>query len=63
MHNISNQRRALSLAFPILGQFLAWKVESGSLIRVGMDAIVGCRDHIFLPDALVSTYKKSVNAH
>jgi len=53
IHIISNQRKALSLAFPIIGQYLAWKVDSGSQVRIGTYAIVGCGDNVFLPKALV----------
>jgi hypothetical protein len=53
-HNVSNQWRAISLAFPIIGNFLAWKVGSREKVRIRVDAIPGCGANIFLPDNLVT---------
>jgi hypothetical protein len=57
-NNLSNQWRAITLAFPIVGQFLAWKVVSRNQVRIGMDAIVGCGEHIFLLEELVAHLRK-----
>lgn len=53
IQNMSNQWKALTLAFPTIGKFLAWKVGSGALVRVRMDAITGCGENVFLPEDLV----------
>jgi len=38
--NASNQSKALVLAFPVIGNFLAWKVGNGTRGRLGTDAIM-----------------------
>jgi hypothetical protein len=54
IHNVSNQWKEITLVFPIIGQFLAWKVGLGSQVRIGTYAIVGCGEIIFLPKALIA---------
>jgi hypothetical protein len=39
--NVSKQWWALTLAFLLIGNFLAWKVGSGSLVRIEQDVILG----------------------
>jgi hypothetical protein len=42
IHNVSNQWKTLSLSFLVIGSYLAWRVGDGSLVRIGVDAIMGC---------------------
>jgi hypothetical protein len=51
--NSSNQWWELSLAFPIIGHYLSWKVSSSTQVWIGKDAIIGCGKHVFLPKDLV----------
>jgi hypothetical protein len=53
LQNVSNQWKALVLAFPVIGDFLAWKVGIGTQVRVGVDAIMGCDKRVFLSEALI----------
>jgi hypothetical protein len=48
IHNVSNQWKALTLDFLVVGTYLTWKVGNGSQVRVGADAIMGCGNGIFL---------------
>jgi hypothetical protein len=43
----------MTLAFPVIGSYLAWRVGNGSQVRVGEDAIMGCGRDIFLPDEII----------
>jgi hypothetical protein len=43
----------MTLAFPVIGSYLAWRVGDGSQVRVGVDAIMGCGRDIFLPDEII----------
>ena len=52
LHNAPNQQKYLTLAFPIISQYLDWKVGNGTKARIGIDSITGCRQHIFLPKGL-----------
>lgn len=47
----------MTLAFPITGSHLAWKVGNGTQVRVGADAIVGCGNVIFLLAAVIHHVK------
>jgi hypothetical protein len=53
IHNVSNQWKSLTLVFPFIGQFLAWKVGSWVQVKVGIDTILGCGEGIFLPKYLI----------
>lgn len=48
----------MSLTFPVVGRFLAWKVGNGRHVRVGADAIVGCGENIFLQEAIVASLQE-----
>jgi len=39
--NFSNQWKYFTLAFSMIGSFIAWKVGNGSPVRVGGDSIMG----------------------
>jgi len=54
IQNVSNNEKAMTQVFPMIGQHLAWLVGNGSQVRVGSDAITGCRHNIFLPATLVT---------
>lgn len=41
------------LAFPIIGNHLAWKVGDAFLVMLGADAVMGCGNFIFLPAFLI----------
>jgi len=58
MENSSNQWQALTLAFPIIGKFLAWKVGSRYFFRVNVDAISGCSEDVLLPNGLVNFFQE-----
>jgi hypothetical protein len=53
IQNVSNQWKALSLAFLVIGSYLAWHVGDGTQVRIKVDAIMGCNRNVFLPRALV----------
>ena len=42
IQNVSNQWKEMSLSFPIMGSYLAWKSYDGSKFQVGSNAIMGC---------------------
>ena len=44
-------------AFPLVGNWVAWKVGDGGRIRIGQDPWVGSGDNYRLPDNLVSLLK------
>jgi hypothetical protein len=44
--NSSNQWNALTLSFHVVGNFLAWRVGSGSQVCIGVNAIAGCGQSI-----------------
>lgn len=52
--NTSTQWRDLTLAFPMIGNFPAWRVGNGTQVKIGTDAIVGCMEGVFLPEGLVN---------
>lgn len=52
IQNVSNQWKALSLAFALVGVFLAWKVSNGTTVRIRKDAIIDCNQDISLPEGL-----------
>ena len=41
------------MPFPIIGKYLAWRVVNERMTRVGADAMMGCRNNIFLPEELI----------
>ena len=45
-------RRPFTLAFPVIGNYFAWKEEDGYQVKVGSDVVVGCKINIFLPGNL-----------
>jgi len=47
----------MTLAFPFIGSYLAWRVGHGSQVRVGEDAIMGLVRDIFLPDEIIHDLK------
>lgn len=51
--NVSNQWRALTLSFPIIGTSLSWKVGDGTHVRVGCDVIMWCQNEVYLHGELI----------
>jgi len=43
----------MTLAFPVIGSYMEWRVGDGTKIRVGEDSIMGCLRNIFLPDEII----------
>ena len=50
----SNHWKALTSAFSIIGDHLAWKVSTGSQVRTGSGAYLGCSHSIFLPPEIIT---------
>ena len=44
----------MTLAFPILRSFLAWKVGIGSNVKVGADAIIFCNRNSYLLEVIIN---------
>ena len=42
----------MTLAFPIIGSILAWKVGNGDPLRIGVHVIIGCGRAIYIPNEL-----------
>ena len=45
----------MTLAFPVIGKYLAWRVNKGAQMRIMTDAITGCVQGVFLTKKLVLT--------
>jgi hypothetical protein len=45
----------MTLAFPVIGKYLAWRVGNGAQVRIGIDAIMGCGQEVFLAENMVLT--------
>jgi hypothetical protein len=43
--NVSNQWKEMTLAFPVIGSYLAWQVGDGSQVRVGVDGLTTQMTH------------------
>ena len=51
----SNQWKELVRSFPMIGDYLAWKVRSQNKVRLGSNVFLGCRDtKIFMEDSITS---------
>lgn len=62
---MSNQWKALSLSFPVIGPHLAWHVDSETQVKIGLDVVMSCNRNILLLKDLVTllreTSKKTLN--
>jgi len=53
----SSQWMALAQAFPILGNYLAWRVGNGSQVRIRSNVIIRCDGRIVLVENRIQTLK------
>jgi hypothetical protein len=60
LKGISNCRRALTASFPIIIDWLAWKLRNGWDIRIGVDPVIGTQSFYKLSKNLISTLHSNV---
>jgi hypothetical protein len=48
----------MTLAFPMVGRFLAWKDGNDTQVRIGTNAIALCGVNIFLHETLVVSFQE-----
>jgi hypothetical protein len=48
----------MTLYFPMIGKYLAWRVSNGAQVRIGIDALMGCGKKVFFAKNKVLTLQE-----